>query len=271
MKKAILLTIILVALGTASLVGATAFRAGYTALRLGQSSAKPIWNASQINRATSSLISMWSFNGQDVEINANAMYDRTGFATGTALSMATTSMYVAGRSGQGIRFDGVDDRINIPDSTALRPASFTLSAWFKADSFATAFAVISKPRTAAPWSSPFTSWLIRVNNSSTIEFGLANAGYSGTTATGLTMVSGQWYHVVMTYDGTTRVGYLNGTQVLSNSFTAPVSYAAQPVLIGADHGASPVGDMTRGVIDEVRIYNRALSTNEVRTLYDMGR
>jgi hypothetical protein len=226
----------------------------------------------QSNRfMTDGLISHWNFSGSNIDITTNSAFDRIGFATGTMISLATSTMLAPGRIGQGMQFNGTLGRIQVADSTALRPANFTLSGWFNCPNFSAATTVISKPRTAAPWSSPFTSWLIRINNSTVIEFGLANAGYSGTSATGLSLVTNTWYHVVMTYNGTTRVGYLNGAQILSNSLTGPISYAAQPVIIGADHGASPVGDVSPCRIDEVRIYNRALSSSEVFGLYSQAR
>ncbi len=214
------------------------------------------------------LVGWWTFDGPDV--SGTTASDRAGAVANNGTLIATTTI---GRIGQGVRFNGNDSYVTIADdSTDLRPAQFTLSAWFSVSSFATFPTIIAKPRTSAPWSSPFTSWLIRLNGATTIEFGLSNAGYSGTTATTFgTLIPNTWYHIAMTYDGATRIGYLNGVSILNNSLAGPIGYAAQPVMIGADHGASPVGDDFDGIIDDVRIYSRALTPADILQLYRMSK
>src|SRR5690606_1107624 len=74
---------------------------------------------------------------------------------------------------------------------------------------------------------------------------------------GPTLKSGQWYHLACTYNGTLLRYYING--VLSGSATvgAPTS-DSRPVYIGARSHVSGTGYFD-GAIDDVRIYNRALS------------
>lgn len=77
---------------------------------------------------------------------------------------------------------------------------------------------------------------------------------------------GAWQHVVGTYDGTTGRLWVDGVEVASGSFTAPEP-ANLPVNIGAYFGG---GFGWAGAIDEVQIYDRALSVTEVVALYEAG-
>lgn len=77
-----------------------------------------------------------------------------------------------------------------------------------------------------------------------------------------------WHHMVLTYDGLAFVVYIDGDPVFNVSGAAysPVFYGTGELAIGRDGGHS--SDYFQGIIDDVRIYNRALSANEVESLYD---
>lgn len=71
-------------------------------------------------------------------------------------------------------------------------------------------------------------------------------------------------HVVGTYDGTRMRLYLNGIQVNSLAITGKINSHAEPLRIGGD----PKGDFFKGMIDEVNIYNKALTAAEVLSRYE---
>ena len=75
-----------------------------------------------------------------------------------------------------------------------------------------------------------------------------------------------WHHYAYTYDGQTHVFYIDGKQV-SSSTIAPSAAATNRLLIGKMIGAS---DFLMGILDELRIYNRALSQAEVTTLMTLA-
>jgi glucose/arabinose dehydrogenase len=71
-----------------------------------------------------------------------------------------------------------------------------------------------------------------------------------------------WSHLAATYDGTTLRMYVNGVQVASRAQTGPINKSSGPLTIGGD---SLYGQYWNGLIDEVRVYNRALSAAEIAT------
>ena len=69
-----------------------------------------------------------------------------------------------------------------------------------------------------------------------------------------------WTHLAVTYDGSTLVFYSNGVQVASTAVSGPIPPSTQSLQIGA----SQFGEYFQGRIDEVRIYDRALSAPEIQ-------
>ena len=68
--------------------------------------------------------------------------------------------------------------------------------------------------------------------------------------------------MAVTYDGSALRLYVNGTQVGSRAATGAIQTTTNPLWIG---GNQPDGEFFRGLIDEVRVYNRALSQADVQT------
>jgi hydrogenase maturation factor HypE len=82
-------------------------------------------------------------------------------------------------------------------------------------------------------------------------------GVTGTTAVSTTA----WTHLAMTYDGATLRLFVNGTQVTSRALTTPMATSTGLLRFG---GENVWGDFFQGRIDEVRIYNRALTAAEIQ-------
>jgi hypothetical protein len=77
--------------------------------------------------------------------------------------------------------------------------------------------------------------------------------------------SGQWYHLVGTYDGENVKLYVGGTLVATTPTTGSIHAIASPVTIGA---SNLIGSFFSGKIDDVTLWNRALSLSEIKSLYD---
>ena len=86
----------------------------------------------------------------------------------------------------------------------------------------------------------------------------ADIGDAGTAAVALNT----WTHLAVTFDGSTLRMFVNGVQVSSASVAGSMGASTGPLRIGGD---SVWGEYFKGQIDEVRIYNRALSPGEIQT------
>jgi len=76
----------------------------------------------------------------------------------------------------------------------------------------------------------------------------------------------EWHHVVVTWNKGTVLGYYEGSQTLDNTYTGTIT--STNMVIGSKERT---GGYFNGTIDEVAIYNRVLSANEIRTHYDLGK
>ena len=71
---------------------------------------------------------------------------------------------------------------------------------------------------------------------------------------------GAWTHLATTYDGASQRLYINGVLVATRAQTGTIAVGNQPLRVGGNNSS---GEFFRGLIDEVRIYNRALSAAEI--------
>jgi Concanavalin A-like lectin/glucanases superfamily len=89
-------------------------------------------------------------------------------------------------------------------------------------------------------------------------FGTADVVTRGTA----TLAANTWTHLALTYDGATIRLYVNGTQVSSLAQTGTIVSSTNPLQIGGD---STFGQYFAGMIDEVRVYNVALTATQIQT------
>ena len=149
--------------------------------------------------------------------------------------------------------------MNINDASSLDLSTgMTLEAWVYPTSSTGWRTVIMKERTNG-----MTYALYAQNNASRPAVHL-RIGSSDRTLTGPSSLPlNQWSHLAATYNGTSLLLYVNGSQVASLAVTGSITVSSRPLRIG---GSSTLS--TRyfsGRIDEVRIYNRALTQTEIQT------
>lgn len=121
------------------------------------------------------------------------------------------------------------------------------------------------------WTSPYAVWALRVQNdgntASVTKLGSwINDGGFGTNFTyGITQLNAsQWYHAVYTFDGATASLYLNGVLENSTSISASITTNSFNMYLGCRTGA---GEVFPGKLDDIRIYNRCVSANEIKGYY----
>lgn len=243
------------------------------------------------NLVNDGLIGFWSFNGKDMDFSAaNEVLDRgSGGNNGDLISMNTTSV-IPGIMGQALDFDGSADYVDAGTSVLSgNTGAFSTSVWFKSDNIlnttSASVTIVSKDdRTTGALKKMFQVQATGVGDTSGgstlvgYVWDESASAYLG-RATTITFNAGQWYHMVFTYDGTTNQSgvllYINGVQYSTANYSGGtflgIDDTSANFLVGAYTAASAKARFFNGQIDEVRVYNRAISANEVTELYLAGK
>jgi len=237
--------------------------------------------AAVFTATTSSSISFtagtWGYAGE-VLADAPVSYWRLGESTGTTAADAKggrNGTYVngpvlgvagalVGDSDKAATFDGTNDRVEVPYTAVLNPATFTLEAWAKASTTA-GFKTVMSSWTNDGTAAGFGIWAYGAN----WEFYLAHGTGSQSVAAPIT--ANTWTHIAATYDGTTMRLYTDG-QLRSAQTGGYVPNTSSPFSIG---GATYVGSnwqhFLNGSVDEVAIYNTALPQARIQAHYNASR
>lgn len=170
-----------------------------------------------------------------------------------------------------IVFDGVDDYINIPSTTLLKPSEFSLDTWFRPTNFSSYNVIVVKPQNGPIWSPPYLSYMIRINNNGNQLECSTNNGTFSYFLTNFTFKVNTIYNVSFTYNSINGsvIVYMNGKILNTTTFTSgAILYSDAPVLIGGGYGNSPIGELFYGNIYNIKIYNRVLSSAEILQNYN---
>jgi len=162
---------------------------------------------------------------------------------------------------QGRTFDGVDDKIIIADDAALNPAAFTLEAWVKPTNTAIADQedIIQKGATFSN-----QGYGLFINSSYGVRFTCGRTGGEETLNSSATSAASNWIHCAGTFDGTTMTVYINGA---ASGTATPASYESSAEDLNIGYNARFANFAFEGIIGEIMIYNRALTTSEIVNTY----
>ncbi len=186
-----------------------------------------------------------------------------GAQSGMAVPATATSGWTRdGKFGNALNFDADNDYISVPAISNL--SSFSWSLWFKTRA-------VNNDRYLGARTTNVTTFLRKGTNcaQNKIEFGVYAGGWQGGCSTS-SIVTDTWYHLVAVYNETTHKAqiYINGRLDASATTTGTVSTSAGGLNIGAAWDGASVFD---GTIDEVKIYDFALSENQVKVEYNQGK
>jgi len=209
------------------------------------------------------IVAYWSFDAGIAE--DDGVMDNHGTILGDP-------KVVDGKVGEAFDFDGIDDGIEVPDNPSLQlPDALTVAAWIRPDRYVKHGGICWKGKSIAGTGN--YNWRIastcKVGRG--LYWGVATVVDESTfgTANGTTLE--EWNFVALTADGEKTIGYSakgGAGELISVSRSSPGPYdvwEGQPVRIGF----SPEAHFD-GAIDEVVIYNRALSEVELTQLMNEG-
>lgn len=199
----------------------------------------------------SALVAAYTFN----EGAGTTVTDISGNGNHGTISGATWTS--SGKFGNALEFNGTNSKVTVPDSTSLRlTTGMTLEAWVYPTTAPKAWRAVIDKNVDGYYLMASTDAGNRIGTGGTWTGGNQNTvGPSALTVN-------VWTHLAATFDGAMVRLYVNGVQVASQTQTTPLAPTTGTLQIGAD---SYPTEFFAGRIDEVRIYNRALSAAEIAT------
>lgn len=190
----------------------------------------------------------------------------TDVGGGLTATLEGGATWAAGRSGYAVKLNGSTAYVGVP-GLDVASAGLTLAAWVNPFSAGEYQRIISKATDAADHAHYWMLSETPVEGRRRLRFRLK----TGSTTTTLIAASGDlpvgtWYHAAATYDGATMRVYLNGVEVGRTSKSGTIATdAIVPVNIGRNpDGSYPLN----GLVDDVRIYDRALSAAEITAVME---
>jgi hypothetical protein len=203
--------------------------------------------------APSGLVGFWSGDG-----NAD---DFTGTSNGTLQNGAG---FAVGKVGQTFSFDGVDDSVSVGNPASLQTQNFTIEAWIKRASSS----IISN-------NSSFSGNIFAYGQDgyaigifqSTNRLFLSKAGVSGISSN-ISITDTNYHHVVVTQSAGITTFYVDGVADTPMSYNPGFAFTST-ASIGTALISGGNGNFF-GNIDEVSVYNRGLTADEVTSIYNAG-
>lgn len=198
------------------------------------------------------LVGHWDFLG-----NAN---DLSTKGNNGAVVGAIPTKDRHGNVNSAYQFNGESDYIQLGNIKTIGFGGFTpytFTAWVKPDTLGGI--VVSK------WNGGVSAgWYLRVKPSGNVT------SYRNVVPWSIDSVDpiefNQWHHLLTQYDGSTLYIYVDGELVAQQAFTSHPNDVQTNVLIGANHHQYEVNGFFQGAIDEVRVYDRALTATEIEFL-----
>gem|GEM_PF-1882146 len=214
-----------------------------------------------------SLVGWWSGDG-----NAN---DIAGTNNGILQGGATAG--VAGMVASAFNFDGTNNFVQIADSVVLKPTNLTIEAWVRfsgLDSAGNATVgqqyIVFKQNTLGSNFEGYDLSKSRVAGNDFFVFRVSSSSGLGAVAIATNPITaGVWYHVAGVRGSNFIQVYVNGQIHAQTAVSFPQNYGTLPLYFGSS-GQTFWDRKFRGTLDEVSLYNRALSPTEIASVYSAG-
>ncbi len=214
------------------------------------------------------LIAYYNFNGGNLN-------DSSGFGNNIVENYATPTTDRFGKANNAYLFNGSSCFMRVPNNNTLTPFNITIEAIFRIDGYYSGICrgneILSKgyPDGAAG------NYLMRFQDASPCSGSLdtnsvtllgtsAGIGINSDTSK---LHTGKWYQCVYTYDGKKARIYVDSKLKIEQNATLTYAPNFKDLFIGRN-GSTNYPYYFNGAIDEIRIYNRALSANAINQLYN---
>jgi hypothetical protein len=216
---------------------------------------KPVFNAG--------LVGYWNFQ----EGAGNNVYDKTGYDNDGTWN-GTGSHWADGKIGKAGSFNGSSNYVSIPENNDSLDitGSLTITAWV----YPTVLSPTDAGHIVDKGAASVQNYQFYQSNAGEglLEIDFYNEGWNTHTTAANTITPNQWQFVVFVFDSTNnnvRI-LVDNVEKLNEAETTDMIANDEDLLIGGSSGETKF----QGLIDEVRIYNRALSASEVERLYKLS-
>lgn len=208
------------------------------------------------NTAIPGLVAAYGFN----ENTGTTTADASG--NGHTGTIAGATWTTAGRNGNALSFNGTTSMVSVADTALLDVTRVTLMAWVRPSALGNWNTAIMKETTNG------LAYALYAEDNVSRPAAYINVGANDRSSNGTAaLVTNTWAHLAMTFDGTAIRVYVNGVLVRTTNVSGSLITSNSPLRIG---GNSIWGEFFAGVIDDVRVYNRALTLAEVQTSMNTG-
>lgn len=194
----------------------------------------------------SGLVAGYHLNGSSTDFSGN-----NNHGTDTAITYSQAN----GKFGKGAGFNGSSSKINL-GSIMDFDKNLTISFWVKINSIPDFCCFFSKNTWVNKFAILYIANSFRVYNNGGVVLGIST-----------TLALNVWHNIVLTYDGTTIIVYINGGLSGSTSYSTSITDSGNFILGVSEAEPSYWLD---GSMDEFLIFNRALTAQEIRRMYALG-
>jgi hypothetical protein len=219
---------------------------------------------SMAGSVSAEMIAHWEFD----EGSGQTAYDSAGSNNGTIYGATWT----AGKIGGALSFNGTDSYVNVLDDPSLRfdqYDSFSISYWAKSQPLTDGRYVISKMRASGSGVFGYASGYYAPEGQFTFLAEKSDKGYVNLMTQIDAAPADSWAFVTTVYDNKNMKIYVNGELENTGTFTfdTGATVPTQDLCIGAWAYDTSRDHYFKGFIDDVRIYNNALTAGEIQALY----
>ena len=184
-------------------------------------------------------------------------------SVGTCTDGQSTSAWYNGRNGKynySLKFDGADDKVDVNDNASLESSTISISTWVYITGTTGNYQVVAIKGS--------TDYEISITSDLHPRFGITNSSASRVVwdLTSITLSQNTWYQLALTYDGLQINAYVNGQYIDHRDQTGNVRNSVSGLAIGYLTNTY----WLKGQIDDVRIYNYALTATQIKNLYNQG-
>ena len=179
---------------------------------------------------------------------------------------------VEGRFNQACEFDGINDFIEVPHIPAFETEDGTIVFSFKTSKLLSQQGLLSKDSLQRDNGGHIT---ITTEKDNSIKATIQSTTFSRFVRSEAgTIKSGEWINVAVSFGSQKLRLYINGDEADTDTYTGGLTGNQEPLVIGASSERSgdligiPIEKEFEGTIDEVAFFNRALTKEEIQTLYD---